>query len=145
MRDCLAQFLRFLLGSAAGLTVDLLVFAAAVRAGASPWVANTLSAGCAVVVVYLLATRYAFGSDRTSRGFVLFVGWYVVSILLFSAFIEALYIGTGWPPFVCKLLSLPPSFAANFVVSRALLRRPAAGGTVGAVPGSRVVPDTGQE
>ncbi len=122
----LGQFLRFLLGSAAGLTVDLVVFAGAVRAGAPPWAANTLSAACAVVVVYLLATRYAFATDRTPGGFLRFVGWYVVSILLFSAFIELLHTGTGWPPFVCKLVSLPPSFAANFVASRALLSRGAA-------------------
>jgi putative flippase GtrA len=122
VRETLAQLLRFLLGSAAGLTVDLVVFAVAVRVGAPPWMANSLSAGCAVVVVYVLATRYAFDSTRTPRGFVLFVGWYVVSILLFSGFIEVLYAQTGWPAFVCKLVSLPPSFAANFLVSRMLLR-----------------------
>lgn len=130
----LAQLLRFLLGSAAGLTVDLGVFAAAVGIGAPPWLANVLSAGCAVVVVYLLVTRYAFGGGRTPRGFVLFVTWYAVSILLFSVFIEVLYAQTGWPAFVCKLVSLPPSFAANFLVSRVLLRPTPAAGAAGSVP-----------
>ena len=145
MRHALPQLLRFLLGSAAGLTVDLAVFALVLRAGAPPWIANTISAGCAVVVVYLLATRYAFRSDRTPGGFFLFVGWYILSILLFSGFIEVLYIETGWPPFVCKLVSLPPSFGANFLVSRALLQRRAAGGTVGSVPASTVARDAADE
>lgn len=141
MRHVVAQLLPFLLGSAAGLTVDLVVFTAAVHSGASPWMANALSAGCAVVVVYLLVTRYAFDGGRTARGFALFVGWYVASILLFSALIELLYVGTGWSPLLCKLVSLPPSFAANFLVSRALLQRREADGTVCPVPASGVVHD----
>ena len=145
MRTALPQLLRFLLGSAAGLTVDLVVFAGVLRAGAQPWIANTISAGCAVVVVYLLATRYAFGSDRTPRGFVLFVGWYVLSILLFSFFIEVLHAETGWPAFLCKLISLPPSFAANFVVSRALLQRRARPGTVAPVPAAVVARQAAEE
>jgi putative flippase GtrA len=144
VRPTTAQFLRFLAGSAAGLTVDLVVFAGAVQIGAPPWVANSLSAGCAVVVVYLLATRYAFGSDRTPGGFVLFVGWYVLSILVFSVFIEVLHLRTGWPPFVCKLVSLPPSFAANFLVSRALLHRRAGEGAV-RLPASTAVGDAAAE
>ncbi|SDO32940.1 GtrA family protein [Geodermatophilus sp. DSM 45219] len=122
------QVLSFLLGSGLGLAVDLSVFALGVRLGAAPWLANVVSAGCATVVVYLFVTKYAFAAERTRTGFLLFVGWYVVSIVLFSAFIEVLHVQTGWAPFVCKLVSLPPSFAANFVVSRLLLHRRAASG-----------------
>jgi putative flippase GtrA len=136
MREALHQLVRFLLGSALGLTVDLAVFATGVGLGAPPWLANTISAGCAVVVVYLFVTKYAFRGGRSRAGFLLFVGWYVVSIVLFSGFIELLHAQTGWAPFICKLVSLPPSFGANFVVSRVLLHRRSTEGPVAADSGS---------
>ena len=129
LQRTLRQALHFLVGSALGLTVDLVLFTVGVALGAAPWLANAVSAGCAVLVVYLFVTRYAFEGGRSRRTFAAFVVWYVVSIVGFSAFIEVLHDSTGWSPLVCKLLSLPPSFAANFVVSRLLLhrdRRPAA-------------------
>ncbi len=122
-RRLVRQVLSFVLGSGLGLTADLLVFALGVRLGAAPWLANVVSAGCAVVVVYFFVTKHTFAAERSRTGFLLFVGWYVVSIALFSGFIEVLHAQTGWAPFVCKLVSLPPSFAANFVVSRLLLHR----------------------
>jgi putative flippase GtrA len=122
-RRVLRQAARFLAGSALGLAVDLVLFALGVRLGAPPWLANAVSAGCAVLVVYFFVTKYAFEGGRSHRTFAAFVVWYVLSIALFSAFIEVVHDGTGWAPFVCKLLSLPPSFAANFVVSRVLLHR----------------------
>ncbi|MGY1595102.1 GtrA family protein [Geodermatophilus sp. SYSU D00965] len=122
----LHQVTRFLLGSCLGLAVDLGLFAAGVRLGAPPWLANLVSAGCAVVVVYLFVTKYAFRSERSRLTFLLFVGWYVISIVVFSVLIDLVHEVTGWDAFVCKLLSLPPSFAANFLASKLLFRgRPA--------------------
>ncbi len=123
LRRLLHQVFRFLLGAGLGLAVDLGLFALGVRLGAPPWLANVVSAGCSVVVVYLFVTTYAFAAERSRTGFLFFVSWYVVSIVAFSAFIEALHTQTGWTPFVCKLVSIPPSFAANFVASRLLLHR----------------------
>ena len=125
-RGLVAQLSRFLVGSGLGLLVDLSVFAGATAVGAPAWAANVLSAGCAVVVVYLFVTKYAFDGGRSRSTFVLFVAWYAVSIVVFSVLIELLHEQSGWPAFVCKLASLPPSFAANFVASRLLFRsRPA--------------------
>ena len=129
MTPRLTQFLRqlghFLLGSGLGLAVDLGLFYLAVRLGAPPWLANVVSAGCAVVVVYLFVTKYAFVGGRSRASFLLFVGWYVTSIAIFSVFIDVLHTQTGWAPFVCKLVSLPPSFAANFAASKLLFGRAA--------------------
>jgi putative flippase GtrA len=116
------QLAHFLLGSCLGLAVDLSVFAIGVRLGAPAWLANIVSAGCAVVVVYLFVTKYAFRTQRSRASFLLFVGWYVLSIVLFSVLIEVLHQGTGWAPFLCKLLSLPYSFGANFGASKVLFR-----------------------
>ncbi len=122
----LRQVTRFLLGSCLGLAVDLGVFALGVRLGASPGLANAVSAACATVVVYLFVTKYAFAAERSRTTFALFVGWYATSIVVFSVLIEVLHDVTDWDPFVCKLVSLPPSFAANFVASKLLFRgRPA--------------------
>jgi putative flippase GtrA len=128
-RGLVHQVVRFLLGSCLGLAVDLAVFQAGVWLGATPGVANAISSGCAVVVVYLFVTEYAFSSERSRTSFLLFVSWYVVSIILFSVLIEVLHGATGWLPFVCKLVSLPLSFAANFGASKVLFRqrRPAGG------------------
>jgi putative flippase GtrA len=105
-----------------GLVVDLSIFALGVRLGASPWLANTMSAGGAVVVVYLFVTKYAFRTRRSRATFVGFVAWYLISIVLFSFLIEMLHEGTGWAPFLCKLMSLPFSFGANFGASKMLFR-----------------------
>lgn len=116
------QLLHFLLGSCLGLAVDLSIFALGIRVGAAPWLANTLSAGSAVVVVYLFVTKYAFRTERSRSSFVAFVAWYLISIVLFSVLIELLSERTGWAPFLCKLVSLPFSFGANFGVSKFLFR-----------------------
>lgn len=121
-RRLLRELVRFLLGSGLGLAVDLGVFWIAVRYGSPVWLANMLSAGCAVVVVYLFVTRYVFAGGRSRTSFAVFVGWYVLSIVAMSFLIDFLHAWTGWSPFLCKLVSLPPSFAANFVASKLLFR-----------------------
>jgi putative flippase GtrA len=137
LRLALRQFGSFLLGSGLGLTVDLGVFYLGVRVGAPPWLANMISAGLAVVVVYLFVTKYAFSGGRSRSSFALFVGWYITSILVFSIFIDVLHAQTGWAPFLCKLVSLPPSFMVNFAASKVLLdRRPRAR----SVPADRPAP-----
>ncbi|RZU33040.1 GtrA family protein [Blastococcus saxobsidens] len=133
----LRQLGHFLLGSGLGLAVDLGLFYLAVRLGAQPWLANLLSAGCAVVVVYLFVTKYAFVGGRSRSSFLLFVGWYVTSIVIFSVLIDVLHAQTGWAPFICKLVSLPPSFAANFAASKLLFGRAEGDG---AAPATRPAP-----
>ncbi|MCF6509410.1 GtrA family protein [Blastococcus sp. MG754426] len=133
LRLLLRQLGHFLMGSGLGLAVDLGLFYLAVRLGAPPWLANVISAGCAVVVVYLFVTKYAFAGGRTRTSFLLFVAWYVTSIAIFSVLIDVLHAQTGWAPFVCKLVSLPPSFAANFAASKLLFGR--AGRSADVAPG----------
>jgi putative flippase GtrA len=116
------QAARFLAGAGVGVAVDLGLFLVLAHLGVPAGLANVVSAGTSVVVVYVIVTRYAFEQRRSGRTFLLFVGWYVVSILVFSFLIELLHGATGWAPFVCKLVSLLPSFAANFLASRLLFR-----------------------
>nr|WP_239521305.1 GtrA family protein [Blastococcus saxobsidens] len=136
------EVLRFLVGTCIGLTVDLAVFEAGVRLGAPPGVANVVSSGCAVVVMYAVVTRYVFRAERSRTSFAVFVAYYAVSIAAFSVVIQILHDTTGWLPFICKLASLPLSFAANFVFSRVIFRRsgrPAESPTDGPLAGRDVV------
>ena len=121
--ELVRQALRFLVGACLGLSVDLAVFGLLSWAGLAPWAANLLSSACAVTVVYLVVTRYAFGAAMTVRSYVYFVGWYALTITVFSVLIQLVVTQTGWPPLGVKLLSLPPSFLANFLFSRALFSR----------------------
>lgn len=133
------QAARFLVGAGVGVAVDLGLFEVLARLGVPPGIANVVSAGSSVVVVYLIVTRYAFEQRRSGRTFGLFVGWYTLSILVFSGLIELLHSATGWPAFTCKLVSLLPSFTANFVASRLLFRGGPTLARVGSpdVPGGR--------
>lgn len=130
--ELVRQALRFLVGACLGLSVDLALFGLLTWLGLAPWAANLVSSACAVTVVYLVSTRYAFGAAMSVRSYVLFVGWYALTIAVFSLLIQLVVSETGWAPLVVKMLSLPPSFLANFLFSRALFHRapvPAAAGT----------------
>jgi putative flippase GtrA len=112
------RVMRFFFGSLAGVSVDLVVFQSAILLGLSAFISNFLSSTLAIIITYLLVTRYTFGVKASSVGFVLFAGWYVCSIYLFSILISYLVDYSDWPAIVCKLLSLPFSFAVNFLFSR---------------------------
>lgn len=128
LRALAAQLVRFFLSSCLGLAVDLSVFAALTAAGARPGVANAASSACAVLTTYLAVTRYAFGSRLGHRTLVRFAGAYTASILVFSALVDVLVLGTGWPALAAKAAVLPVSFGVNYLLSRWAFRRPRATG-----------------
>lgn len=108
--------------SGVGLILDLGVFAVLVTIEVPVLVANVVSAACAVTVVYMLATRYTFGTDASWRSYAMFVAWYVGSILLVSI---AIHFASSWSetaPIIWKLISVPLTFTMNFLFSRWLFR-----------------------
>jgi hypothetical protein len=117
------QLVTFFLGSLGGVVVDLVLFQLLVRAGAAPVLANLISSTVAITITYALVTRYTFPASASVASYLMFFGWYAISIVGFSVAIEALAQSTGWSPFLCKLLSLPFSFAVNFIASRLILGR----------------------
>ncbi|TDS74964.1 GtrA family protein [Amnibacterium kyonggiense] len=123
MPTALRRFATFFLGSLAGLTVDLGGFAALVALGVSPALSNLCSSFASISLVYLLVTRLTFGVGASPKTYVLFVAWYTTSILTFSALIGALTSWTDGPPILCKLATVPVSFAANYLFSRFLFRK----------------------
>lgn len=133
------QFLRFLSGSAAGLTIDLVGFTLLVLAGVEPGIANLCSSFASISVVYVLVTRFAFGARAGAPSYALFVAWYSASILLFSTLIELAATWSGASPLIWKAASVPLSFGLNFLFSRWLFgrgtRRAARSGALPVMPG----------
>ena len=119
------QIVRFFLGSLAGVSMDLVGFNMMVFLGATPVIANMVSAGLGIVVTYFLVTRYAFATPPSPRYFAGFIAWYAFSITSFSFAIGAAVTILHSTPFFCKLLSLPFSFLINFIFSRFFLSRSA--------------------
>lgn len=130
----LVEFLRFAVGSALGLGIDLLGFQLLTLAGLTPGVANALSSSLSITVVYLVVTRYAFTVRTSVSSYLLFFGWYAASIVTFSLLIEFVVSETGWLPLLAKVLSVPLSFGLNYLFSRFLFNRsPRRGDTGGPV------------
>ena len=125
----LRQATRFLASTLVGLVVDFGLFALAVHLGLQPGPANAISSACAVVVMYVLSTRVTFGTRAGLTGFLLFAGWYAVSITGFSFVVQALHTQLDLAPVVSKVATLPFSFVANFLAVRLLLGSLAARGT----------------
>lgn len=118
----LKQFVAFFLGSGVGLIIDLAGFQLLILLGLQPWLANGVSSFVSITAVYLLVSRYSFGADANAKTYVAFVVWYSSSIIVFSLLIQLVSDASGWAPFAVKLLSVPVSFALNYVFSRFLFR-----------------------
>lgn len=117
------RFAAFVLGSGAGLVVDLGGFSGLVALGVAPGLANLCSSFASITVVYLLVTRYSFGVGTRPSTYVIFVAWYSLAIIVFSTLIGWAVVATASAPIVCKLASVPFSFSLNYAFSRFLFRR----------------------
>jgi putative flippase GtrA len=111
----------FFWGSLAGVAVDLIVFQSVVHIGVEAGFANVVSSGLAIVVTYFSVTRYVFLAKSNARKFAFFFGYYTLSITFFSIIIGFAVRLNGWPPLAWKILSLPLSFAVNFLFSNLIL------------------------
>lgn len=114
------RFWRFLAGTVGGLITDLALFWALTKLTVQPGIANIFSATAGLLVVYFLVTKYAFGVDRRSAKFFIFVIWYATMILLWGAVIQILVTKFEVPALEAKILTVPFSFGINFVFSRIL-------------------------
>ena len=117
------EFVAFFGGSAVGLAIDLLGFQLLVWAGLPPWLANATSSTVSITAVYLLVSRYAFAASARVFSYLLFLGWYGLSIFTFSTLIQLASTHLGGAPIIWKLLSVPLSFALNYLFSRFLFGR----------------------
>jgi putative flippase GtrA len=84
---------------------------------------NALSSVAGFTVVYLLATRYTFGVGKSRKTYIIFFSWYSFVIVFYSLLIEIEHTYLGWPPLVCKLVTIPMSFTGNYLFNRWLFIR----------------------
>lgn len=126
-QPCTREFMTFLGGSAVGLTIDLVGFQLLLVSGLEPWLANMISSSASITTVYLLVSRYSFGTGTRLSTYTAFLAWYTMSILTFSMLIQFAVSETDWHPFLWKLISVPVSFLLNYTFSRFLFRTPGTG------------------
>jgi putative flippase GtrA len=106
------------------LAFDCILFAVLVALDLPPAVANAFSATAAVTVVFFASVRRIF----LYRGGLVWIryGWYIayqiVAVFAASAAIGLLAAHTVLPPLICKLLVLPATFTANYLVMSLLTR-----------------------
>lgn len=106
---------RYGLIALAGLTLDIVVFQTLVSLAGWVFLANVISAGCAVTFVYFASLHTIFTESKAcARRFSLFVAYYAVSIAFFSWVIDALTLHLALLPLVAKLITVPASFLMNY-------------------------------
>ena len=124
-RSTISRMVGFGSLSALGLGLDCLLFAALMAVDTPPLLANMVSAGTAVSLVFVLSARRVFGYRSGSlRGrYLAYVVYQVLAVTAASIPVAQLCATSHLPPVVCKLLVLPLTFLANFLVLRWLTRR----------------------
>lgn len=106
--------------SALGLAVDVLVFLVLTANAVGPLLANLLSAGLAVTWVFFASVRHVFGYQGTAlwSRYLLYGLYQVVAVIAASVLIDWLFHATTLPALVCKVVILPVTFTANYLVMR---------------------------
>lgn len=126
------RFLTFFAGSLGGLVVDVGGFALLTALGVLPALANVISSGCSISIVYLLVTRFTFGTAARPITYVAFFGWYAANIAVTSTAIALATHLLVPMPLLWKAVSVPLSFVANYGFSRLLFERLTGTATEGA-------------
>lgn len=117
------QLFRFFVSTCAGLILDLALYGVLVWVGLLPALANALSSAAAVVLMYFLSSRFTFRRSGGALSVVLFFAWYAISIAAISWLVQIGVDAFGLHPMLSKILSLPISFALNFIATRAIFNR----------------------
>ncbi len=110
--------------SALGLAVDFCLFALLLSTDTTPMVANMVGAGVAVSLVYALSVRRIFHyHGRFLLGlFLAYLAWQVMAVFAASWAVAALA-ASDVPPMMAKLMILPATFGANYLMMHLLTTR----------------------
>ncbi|MBC7497990.1 MAG: hypothetical protein H7243_12695 [Sphingomonadaceae bacterium] len=114
----------FALVAAAGLMLDLALFAGLISAGTPAGIAALASGTAANALVYFVSVRRIFHcrADFLVGLFGLYLCWQAASVAA-SAYAVERMVAAGIVPMGAKLLILPVTFPANYVVMSALTAR----------------------
>lgn len=120
----LRRLLRFALVSGVGLGLDFLLFLALIALSAEPFLANMVSAACAVSFVYFASVRKIF---RYEGGFML--GFFLLYLVYQAVAVTAASWGVSFlatrfvSPVLAKVIILPLTFGANYLFMTLLTRK----------------------
>lgn len=120
LRELPKQAFRFFLSTLLGLTIDLGLYSILVEIGCPAGLANLASSSTAVIVMYFVASRFAFQTRGGVLSLGVFVLWYAASVAGFSWLVQWGVDSLHLNPLAAKISSLPFSFAVNFLATRAI-------------------------
>lgn len=122
-KPLLLELIVFAAVSAGTLGADLLVFLALSSFGFTPFLANICSSTFAAVCVYLASSKFAFLRKASiSKGSAV-IAWYLMATLLWSSVVQLVVDFTTIESFAAKIITVPFSFGANFVVSKYIIQK----------------------
>ena len=109
------QIVKWFITVLSGLFIDLTIFYILSSLGLIVYMANLISAGIAIIFLYIRSLRFVFKEKIYSKKrFILFITYYFLSINFFSLAISILVIFFGLPAIVAKIATLPVSFFINY-------------------------------
>jgi len=114
----------FFISAVFGLVCDLVVYTTLVLLTVPAGPSNFVSSGLSILLVYLILTKNIFRGGTGPKKFFYFVSWYLISISTTSIFIDFLNSELGFNKLLCKIVVIPISFLANFLVVRRILSSP---------------------
>jgi dolichol-phosphate mannosyltransferase len=119
----IAKVMRFAAVSGVGLGLDICVFFVLTQIGVRAGLANVVSASLAVTYVYFVATRrvFAYEGRFLLPLFAAYVAYQLVAVPAASWAIDALVV-MSLTPLAAKVLILPVTFSANFLMMAFLTR-----------------------
>ena len=122
-----AEFARYLAVSGGGFAVDFLSLAFLVEIVGAPLLgANAISFSLGMIAVYLGSIWWVFGTRRLADAkaeFAIFCAIGVAVLLVNQAALAGAVAWLAVPYYVAKVLAAGASFAANFMIRKALLFR----------------------
>lgn len=119
-----SQITKFGITSLTGLTIDFFIYFALIQSHVLAGFSNFISSGIAVVVVYVLSTKFVFNKRKqNSLQIFSFFAYYALSISIFSIVIQIILFCTDANELTTKFWIIPISFIANFIFSKAIIER----------------------
>ena len=115
------QFPRYIIVSAAALTVDFAVFIALTAAGTLVTVAGVVGYCAGLVLHFALSRRFVFANPRRKSTSHLITGFIIsglAGLVITAAVIAVAHDGFGAPPIVAKGLAVATSFIAVYMLRR---------------------------
>ena len=121
MHAQLIQFIKFAVISALGLLLDLVIYIFLAKNNVSINYSSALGSSFAIVFVYFTSSIFLKNKKDADRAkFIIWIGFQIISILIFSNAVNYLYI-QGLSDLWAKIVTIPVSFMFNYLFINLIL------------------------